>query len=69
MRLDDVEALYNWLDRIGSLPIYQRDLIENAIFCLKRGFDDRARDSLKTMAYNYHKSGDGNAAAAVERLL
>ena len=69
MRLDDLEALYNWLDRIGSLPNYQRDLIENAIFCVKRGYDDRARDSLKTMAYNYRKSGDSNAAVAVERLL
>ena len=69
MRLDDVEALRNWLDRIGSLPGYQEDLIDDAIYNLKHGNDYRAEQSLKTMARNYRNDGDSNAASAVERLL
>jgi len=69
MRVSDVEALKNWLDRIGSLPSYQEDLIDNAIWNLEHGNDYRAEDSLKTMARNYRNDGDSNAADAVERLL
>ena len=69
LKLYDVEALFNWLDRIGSLPNYQRDLIEDAIFSIKRGYENRAIDDLKTMARNYRNDGDSNAASAVERLL
>lgn len=69
MSVSDVKALRNWLDRIGSLPGYQRDLIDNAIWCLENGSEYRAKDSLKTMARNYRNDGDSNAADAVERLL
>lgn len=69
MRVSDVEALRNWLDRIDSLPSYQRDLIDDAIYNLEHGNDYRAEQSLKTMARNYRNDGDSNAADAVERLL
>ena len=69
MRVSDVEALRNWLDRIDCLPGYQADLIDDAIWNLERGNDYRAEDSLKTMARNYRNNGDSNAADAVERLL
>ena len=69
MRVDDLKALQNWLDRIGSLPGYQRDLLENAIYCLENGSSYRAEQSLRTMARNYRNDGNPNAAAAVERLL
>lgn len=69
MSVSDVKTLRSWLDRIGSLPSYQRDLIDNAIWCLENGSEYRAIDSLKTMARNYRNDGDSNAADAVERLL
>lgn len=69
MRVSDVKTLRDWLDKIGSLPGYQRDLIENAIYCLEHGSDYRAEQSMKTMAKNYRNDGNSNAAAAVERLL
>ena len=69
MNVNDVSALRNWLDRIGSLPSYQRDLIDDAIFNLEHGNDYRATQSLKTMARNYRNDGDNNAAEGVERLL
>jgi hypothetical protein len=69
MDVRDVKTLRDWLDRIGSLPSYQRDLIDNAIWCLEHGSDYRAEESLKTMARNYRNDGDSNAASAVERLL
>ena len=69
MRVGDVEALKNWLDRIGSLPGYQKDLIDDAIWNLEHGNDYRAEQSLKTMARNYRNDGDSNAASAVERVL
>ena len=68
MNVRDVEALRNWLDRIDSLPSYQRDLIDDAIYNLEHGNDYRAEQSLKTMARNYRNDGDSNAADAVERL-
>ena len=64
-----MKVLKDWLDRAGSLPDYQRDLIENAIYALETGSVSRAQDSLKTMARNYRNNGDTNAANAVERLL
>ena len=69
MNVRDVKTLRDWLDRIGSLPSYQRDLIDNAIFCLENGSTYRAEQSLQTMARNYRNDGDSNAASAVERLL
>jgi hypothetical protein len=69
MDVRDVKTLRDWLDRIGSLPSYQRDLIDNAIWCLEHGSDYRAEESLKTRARNYRNDGDSNAASAVERLL
>ena len=69
MRVSDVEATKNWLDRIGSLPRYQEDLIDDAIWNLEHGNEYRAEQSLKTMARNYRNDGDSNAADAVERLL
>ena len=69
MNVRDLEALRNWLDRIGALHGYQRDLIDDAIFCLGHGSSYRAEQSLKTMARNYRSDGNANAAEAVERLL
>lgn len=69
MNVSDLKTLKDWLDRAGSLPDYQRDLIENAIYCLDHGSSYRAEESLKTMARNYRNNGDSNAANAVERLL
>lgn len=69
MNISDVQTLRDWLDRIGSLSSYQRDLIDNAIYCLNNGHSSCAEDSLKTMARNYRNDGDSNAASAVERLL
>jgi len=69
MTVSDVEALKNWLDRIGCLPGYNEDLIDNAIFSLKNGSDYRAESSLKTLAKNLRNDGKDEAAKAVERLL
>ena len=69
MNVSDVQALRNWLDRIGSLPGYQRDLIDDAIYNLEHGSNYRAEMSLKTMARNYRNDGNQDAADAVERLL
>jgi len=69
MRVSEVEALKNWLDRIGCLPSYQKDLIDDAIWNLEHGNEYRAEQSLKTMARNYRNDGDSNAEAAVERVL
>lgn len=69
MNVSDVQALRNWLDRIGSLPGYQRDLIDDAIYNLEHGSNYRAEMSLKTMARNYRNDGNRDAADAVERLL
>ena len=44
MRIDDAEALKNWLSRLGDLDSSNDDLIENAIWCLKNGNDYRAED-------------------------
>lgn len=69
MSVSDLKVLRDWLEQAGSLPGYQRDLIDNAIYCLDNGYITRAEDSLKTMARNYRNDGDTNAARAVERLL
>ncbi len=49
MKVNDVEALKNWLSRLGCLSGQNEDLIDNAIFCLKNGSDYRAESSLKTL--------------------
>ena len=69
MNVSDLKALRNWLDRIGALPGYQQDLIDDAIYNLEHGSDYRAEQSLKTMARNYRNDGNSNAAEAVEHLL
>lgn len=69
MNVSEVKTLKNWLDRMGALPSYQEDLIDNAIYALEHGSDYRAEQSLKTMARNYRNDGNSNAASAVERLL
>ena len=69
MNVSDLKALRNWVDRIGALPGYQQDLIDDAIYNLEHGSDYRAEQSLKTMARNYRNDGNSNAAEAVERLL
>lgn len=69
MCISDLKVLRDWLERAGSLPGYQRDLIDNAIYCLENGYSSRAEESLRTMARNYRKDGDTNAERAVERLL
>lgn len=67
--LDDVKSLKNWLDRNDKLPSYQRELIEDAIYCLENGSEYRAEQSLKTMARNYSNDGDSDSSRAVERIL
>ena len=67
--IDDIEALMNWLDRIGVLDSGNKDLLEDAIFALKSGNDYRAEDRIKTAARNYENDGNRDAAAACERLL
>lgn len=69
MKLDDVEALKNWLSRLGDLDSANNDLIENAIWCLKNGNDYRAESSLKTLAANLRNAGKSESAKGVERLL
>ena len=69
MNVSDLKGLRNWLDRIGALPSYQEDLIDDAIYNLNNGSDYRAEQSLKTMARNYRNDGNTDAAEAVERLL
>ncbi|MBQ7086828.1 MAG: hypothetical protein IJM96_05065 [Clostridia bacterium] len=69
MNVSDLKGLRNWLDRIGALPGYQQDLIDDAIYNLEHGSDYRAEQSLKTMARNYRNDGNTSAAEAVERLL
>lgn len=69
MDLNDVKTLKEWLEKIGSLPNYQRDLIDEAIFAIENNLPDRARRALTTMASNYRNDRDENAARAVERLL
>ena len=69
MDLYDVKTLKEWLDRIGSLPSYQRDLIDEAIFAIENNLLERARRALTTMARNYRNDRNDNAAHAVERLL
>jgi hypothetical protein len=67
--VNDLKATINWLERMGAMPSYQRDLIEDAVFSLKSGNDYRAERSLKTMAQNYRNDGNRHAADAIERLL
>lgn len=69
MDLNDVKTLKEWLEKIGSLPNYQRDLTDEAIFAIENNLPDRARRALTTMASNYRNDRDENAARAVERLL
>lgn len=69
MKVNDVEALKNWLSRLGCLSGQNEDLIDNAIFCLKNGSDYRAESSLKTLMANLKNAGNSEAAKAVERLL
>lgn len=69
MSVSDVEALKNWLSRLGDLDSANSDLIENAIWCLENGNSYRAADSLKTLASNLRNAGKSESAKAVERLL
>ena len=69
MNVHDLEALRNWLNRLGALPGYQRDLIDDAIYSLEHGNSYRAETRLKTMAQNYRNDGNTSAAEGVERLL
>lgn len=69
MNVYDLQSLEAWLERIGSLPSYQRDLIDDAIFCVENGMAYRARQDLSVMVSNYRNDGDDNAATAVERVL
>lgn len=70
MRVSDVEALRNWLSRLGDLrDRTNEDLIDNAIWCLKNGSEYRAESSLKALAGNLRSEGKTESARAVERLL
>lgn len=69
MNVKDVEALQNWLSRIGDLDSANEDLIEDAIWSLKHGNDYRAEKSMKALAANLRNAGKTESAKAVERLL
>ncbi|MCQ2744735.1 MAG: hypothetical protein MJ230_08120 [bacterium] len=65
----DVEAVKNMLDRVGDLDGCNRDLIDNAIYCLNNGSSYRAESSLRTLASNLRHAGKSYSAECVERLL
>ena len=46
----------------GSLPSYQEDLIDDAIFSVQNGSEYRAQQTLKTMMRNYQNEGNSEAA-------
>lgn len=69
MNKSDLQDLKKWLERNGYLPDYQRDLIENAIFCITHGSEYRAELSMKTMVANYRNDGNFEAARKVENVL
>lgn len=69
MDVRDVEALKNWLSRVGDLDNANEDLIDNAIWCLKNGNEYRAISSLKGLASNLRNAGKTESAKGVERLL
>ena len=69
MNVAAVKDIMRMLDRAGKLGGNQRDLIENAIYCLENGQSYRAEQSLKTMARNYGNEGDSDAEREVEQLL
>lgn len=69
MDVRDVEALKNWLSRLGDLDSANEDLIDNAIWCLKNGNEYRAISSLKGLASNLRNSSKTESAKGVERLL
>lgn len=69
MSVNDVEGLKNWLSRLGDLDSANKDLIDNAIWCLKNGNDYRAESSMKALAANLRNAGKAESAKAVERLL
>jgi hypothetical protein len=69
MDVRDVEALKNWLSRLGDLDSANEDLIDNAIWCLKNGNEYRAVSSLKCLASNLRNAGKTESAKGVERLL
>lgn len=70
MRVSDLEALRNWLDRIGELDRVNKGLIDDAIWYLKKeGNEYRAKSALKGVLGNYKSAGKTEAAKAVDRLL
>lgn len=70
MNVNDLEALLNWLDRIGALDSANKDLIEDALWALKEaGNEYCAADSLKALERNFRNAGNKDAAEAVARLL
>ena len=69
MNVDAVKDIMRMLDRAGKLGGNQRDLIENAIYCLENGQSYRAEQSLKTMARNYGNEGDSDAEREVEQNI
>lgn len=70
MRVSEVEAVRNWLDRIKELDSVNKGLIDDAIWYLKKeGNEYRAKNALKTAYSNYKNAGKTEAAKAVDRLL
>lgn len=69
MNVNELEALQNWLSRTGNLADYNKDLIENAIWCLKNGSDYRAKTSMTTLVKNLKNDGKTEAAKAAEKCL
>lgn len=69
MKTDDVMELRGWLSSSGNLDSANRDLIDNAIFCLKNGSDYRAECSIRALAANLRNAGEEELAKAAERIM
>lgn len=69
MTKSDLEGLKNIIERSGAMDSSNRDLIENAIWCIRNGNDYRAESSIRTLAANLRNSGRYDLAEHAARLL
>lgn len=69
MNISDVEALKNWLSRIGVLDSVNKDLLDDAIWYLKNNYTARAELALKGAMANFRNAGKSEAEKAIARIL
>ena len=69
MNISDIEAAKNWLSRIGDLDSVNKDLLDDAIWCLKNGYSYRAETALKCAMANFRNAGKSEAEKAIARIL